>query len=83
MGELILEFQGGGKMDDEQKRFTAFLVHVLEPTSQEDFEQKINSLTDDDLKELYKQFKIKDEGIDQALYAKAGAKLQYLKRLKK
>ena len=54
MRQPTLKFQEGGAMNDEQRRFTAFLVKVLEPSSQDDFEKKINSLSEKQMKELYK-----------------------------
>lgn len=84
MRQPILKFQEGGAMNDEQRRFTAFLVKVLEPTSQDDFEKKINSLSETQMKELYKEFKTRDQGQDGALMAmRNGGVIDYIAKLNK
>lgn len=73
-------FQQGGQMNDEQKAFTAYLIKVLNPKDQKDFETKVSQLSEDDLKEFYKQFKTM-EG-NQISMAKLGAKLSYVQTLR-
>lgn len=73
-------FQQGGQMNEDQKAFTAYLIKVLNPKDQKDFEDKIAQLSEDDLKEFYKQFKTM-EG-NQISMAKLGAKLSYVQTLR-
>lgn len=77
---MISMFQQGGQMNDEQKAFTAYLIKVLNPKDQKDFETKVSQLSEDDLKEFYKQFKTM-EG-NQISMAKLGAKLSYVQTLR-
>lgn len=73
-------FQQGGQMNNEQKAFTAYLIKILNPKNQGDFENKIKQLSENDLKELYKQFKAM-EG-NQISMAKLGVKLNYIQSLR-
>lgn len=73
-------FQQGGQMNDEQKAFTAYLIKVLNPKDSADFEDKIAQLSENDLKEFYKQYKAM-EG-NQISMAKLGAKLSYVQTLR-
>lgn len=73
-------FQPGGQMNEEQKAFTAYLIKILNPKSQKDFENTIRQLSENDLKEFYKQFKAM-EG-NQISMAKLGAKLNYIQSLR-
>lgn len=73
-------FQQDGQMNEEQKAFTAYLIKILKPKDQRDFESKIAQLSEDDLKEYYKQFKTM-EG-NQISFAKIGAKLNYIQSLR-
>ena len=68
---MIYKFQQGGKMNEEQKAFTAYLIKVLNPKDQKDFENKIAQLSETDLKEYYKQFKTMEN--NQISIAKLGA----------
>ena len=77
---MIHIFQQGGQMNEEQKAFTAYLIKVLNPRNQKEFEDKIAQLSEDDLKEYYKQFKTM-EG-NQISFAKLGAKLNYIQSLR-
>lgn len=77
---MIYKFQQGGQMNEEQKAFTAYLIKVLNPRNQKEFEDKIAQLSEDDLKEYYKQFKTM-EG-NQISFAKLGAKLNYIQSLR-
>lgn len=77
---MIRIFQQGGQMNEEQKAFTAYLIKILNPKNQKEFEDKISQLSEDDLKEYYKQFKTM-EG-NQISFAKIGAKLNYIQSLR-
>lgn len=77
---MIYKFQQSGQMNEEQKAFTAYLIKVLNPRNQKEFEDKIAQLSEDDLKEYYKQFKTM-EG-NQISFAKLGAKLNYIQSLR-
>lgn len=77
---MIRIFQQGGQMNEEQKAFTAYLIKILNPKNQKEFEDKIAQLSEDDLKEYYKQFKTM-EG-NQISFAKLGAKLNYIQSLR-
>ena len=69
--------QQESSISDKQQRFTAFLIDKLKPKDTEEFEQIIQSYTEKELKELYKQF----QTMEGSLFAKMGAKLDYLTRL--
>lgn len=73
-------FQQGGQMSDEQKAFTAYLIKVLKPKDATDFENKIAQLSENDLKEFYKQYKAMEN--NQISMAKLGAKLGYIQTLR-
>lgn len=73
-------FQQGGQMNEEQKAFTAYLIKVLNPKDEADFENKVAQLSESDLKEFYKQYKAM-EG-NQISMAKLGAKLSYVQTLR-
>lgn len=73
-------FQQGGQMNDEQKAFTAYLIKVLNPKDEADFENKVAQLSENDLREFYKQYKAM-EG-NQISMAKLGAKLSYVQTLR-
>lgn len=77
---MISMFQQGGQMNEEQKAFTAYLIKILNPRDQKDFEDKIAQLSENDLKEFYKQYKAM-EG-NQISMAKLGAKLNYVQTLR-
>lgn len=65
---------------DEQKAFTAYLIKVLNPKDAADFENKVAQLSENELKEFYKQYKAM-EG-NQISMAKLGAKLSYVQTLR-
>lgn len=73
-------FQQGGQMNEEQQAFTAYLIKVLNPKDAADFENKVAQLSENDLKEFYKQYKAM-EG-NQISMAKLGAKLSYVQTLR-
>lgn len=73
-------FQQGGQMNEEQQAFTAYLIKVLNPKDAADFENKVAQLSENDLKEFYKQYKTM-EG-NQISMAKLGAKLSYVQTLR-
>lgn len=73
-------FQQGGRMNEEQKAFTAYLIKVLNPKDAADFENKVAQLSENELKEFYKQYKAM-EG-NQISMAKLGAKLSYVQTLR-
>lgn len=67
-------------MNEEQKAFTAYLIKVLNPKDAADFENKVAQLSENELKEFYKQYKAM-EG-NQISMAKLGAKLSYVQTLR-
>lgn len=73
-------FQQGGQMNEEQKAFTAYLIKALNPKDAADFENKVAQLSENELKEFYKQYKAM-EG-NQISMAKLGAKLSYVQTLR-
>lgn len=73
-------FQQGGQMNEEQKAFTAYLIKVLNPKDAADFENKVAQLSENELKEFYKQYKAM-EG-NQISMDKLGAKLSYVQTLR-
>lgn len=73
-------FQQGGQMNEEQQAFTAYLIKVLNPKDEVDFENKVAQLSENELKEFYKQYKAM-EG-NQISMAKLGAKLSYVQTLR-
>ena len=73
-------YQQGGQMNEEQKAFTAYLIKVLNPKDAADFENKVAQLSENELKEFYKQYKAM-EG-NQISMAKLGAKLSYVQTLR-
>ena len=73
-------FQQGGQMNEEQQAFTAYLIKVLNPKDEADFENKVAQLSENDLREFYKQYKAM-EG-NQISMAKLGAKLSYVQTLR-
>lgn len=73
-------FQQGGQINEEQKAFTAYLIKVLNPKDAADFENKVAQLSENELKEFYKQYKAM-EG-NQISMAKLGAKLSYVQTLR-
>ena len=77
---MIYKFQQGGQMNEEQKAFTAYLIKVLNPKDAADFENKVAQLSENDLREFYKQYKAM-EG-NQISMAKLGAKLSYVQTLR-
>lgn len=68
------------QVDAEQQAFTAYLIKVLNPSNQEDFEAKISRLSEDELKSYYKQFKTMET--NKISFAKLGSKLDYIKSLR-
>lgn len=67
-------------MNEEQQAFTAYLIKILQPTDEADFNKKIRNLSEDQLKEYYKQFK--EMETNKISFAKLGAKLNYMNSLK-
>lgn len=72
---MITKFQ-----NNEQELFSAYLVKLFDPKSKEDFEDKVSSMSEGDMKELYKQYKSMET--NQITVAKLGAKIDYLKSLR-
>lgn len=73
------KFQQGGQLDEDQQEFAAFLMKTLEAKDQADFENKMSQMSEDQVKELYKQYRTMKDGV--AMH-KLGAKIQYLQSLK-
>lgn len=69
----------GQAVNSEEKEFTAFLVNILQASDVEDFERKMSQISQDELKELYRQFKTdKQKKINKAM---DGAKLNLLEKI--
>lgn len=76
---MINKFQNGGAVNEEQQAFTAYLIKVLNPKDTIDFENKIQSMSEKEIGEFYKQFKSMEQSIT---LAKLGAKLSYIQELR-
>lgn len=77
---MINKFQQGGQMNEEQQAFTAYLIKVLNPKDQKDFEDMISKLSEIEIQEYYKQFKAMENNA--ISIAKLGTKLNYIQRLR-
>ena len=62
---------------DEHEAFSAYLISLFKPKDSKEFDNIIAKLSENEISDLYKQFKTM-EGIT---FAKMGAKLDYLQRL--
>lgn len=76
---MINKFQNGGAVNEEQQAFTAYLIKILNPKDTQDFEGRVQVMSEKEIGELYKQFKSMEQEIT---LAKLGAKLDYIKELR-
>lgn len=76
---MIIKFQQGGQMNDEQELFSAYLIKLFKPKSQQEFEDTVSKLSEQQINEIYKQFKSMEN--NQTVMAKMGAKINYISRL--
>lgn len=73
-------YQQGGKLEDPQKAFVAYLIQVSGAQSEQELNDFIQSLGEDGLKQQYQQFIQTMQNGTQS--AKNGAKLNYIKSLR-
>ena len=73
-------YQQGGKLEDGQKAFVAYLIQVSGAQSEQELNDFIQSLGEDGLKQQYQQFIQTMQNGTQS--AKNGAKLNYIKSLR-
>ena len=52
---MATKFQQGGQ--DDQELFSAYLIKLFKPKSQQEFEDTISKLSEREIKEIYKQYK--------------------------
>lgn len=76
---MVTKLQQGGQMNDEQELFSAYLIKLFKPKSQQEFEDTISKLSEQQISEIYKQFKSMEN--NQTIMAKMGAKIDYISRL--
>lgn len=75
---MINKLQNGGAVNEEQEAFTAYLIKIINPKDAKDFEDTLQKMSAEEIKELYKQFK----SMKQITLAKLGAKLNYIQELR-
>lgn len=73
-------YQQGGKLEDSQKAFVAYLIQVSGAQSEQELNDFIQSLGEEGLKQQYQQFVQTMQNGTQS--AKNGAKLNYIKSLR-
>lgn len=73
-------YQQGGKLEDSQKAFIAYLIQVSGAQSEQELNDFIQSLGEDGLKQQYQQFIQTMQNGTQS--AKNGVKLNYIKSLR-
>ena len=77
------KFQRGGKLDEKQKAFVAYLIEISGAKSESELNDYIQNLGEDGLQEQYKQFEqLMTQGTEQVSVAAKGAKLNYIKSLR-
>lgn len=74
------KLQQGGKLEDSQKAFVAYLIQVSGAQSEQELNDFIQSLGEEGLKQQYQQFVQTMQNGTQS--AKKGAKLNYIKSLR-
>lgn len=74
---MATKFQQGGQ--DDQELFSAYLIKLFKPESQQEFEDTISKLSEREINEIYKQYKSMEN--NQTIMAKMGAKINYISRL--
>ncbi len=79
-GKSIRPYKDGGKLEDGQKAFVAYLIQVSGAQSEQELNDFIQSLGEDGLKQQYQQFVQTMQNGTQS--AKKGAKLNYIKSLR-
>ena len=52
---MATKFQQGGQ--DDQELFSAYLIKLFKPKSQQEFEDTISKLSEREINEIYKQYK--------------------------
>lgn len=72
---MATKFQQGGQ-DDDQELFSAYLIKLFKPKSQQEFEDTISKLSEREINEIYKQYKSMEN--NQTIM---GAKINYISRL--
>lgn len=78
-----IKFQQGGKLDEKQKAFVAYLIEISGAKSESELNDYIQNLGEDGLQEQYKQFEqLMTQGTEQVSVAAKGAKLNYIKSLR-
>jgi len=77
------KFKQGGKLDEKQKAFVAYLIEISGAKSESELNQYIQELGEEGLQEQRKQFEqLMTQGIEQIQTAAKGAKLNYIKALR-
>lgn len=77
------KFKQGGKLDEKQKAFVAYLIEISGAKSESELNQYIQELGEEGLQEQRKQFEqLMTQGIEQTQTAAKGAKLNYIKALR-
>lgn len=77
------KFKQGGKLDEKQKAFVAYLIEISGAKSESELNQYIQELGEEGLQEQRKQFEqLMTQGTEQIQTAAKGAKLNYIKALK-
>nr|DAW84489.1 MAG TPA: hypothetical protein [Caudoviricetes sp.] len=74
--------QQGGKLDEKQKAFVAYLIEVSGAQSEDELNQFIQELGEEGLQEQYQNFEQSMQGSEQVSVAANGAKLNYIKTLR-
>lgn len=77
------KFKQGGKLDEKQKAFVAYLIEISGAKSESELNQYIQELGEEGLQEQRKQFEqLMTQGTEQIQTAAKGAKLNYIKALR-
>ena len=77
------KFKQGGKLDEKQKAFVAYLIEISGAKSESELNQYIQELGEEGLQEQRKQFEqLMTQGTEQIQTAAKGAKLNYIKVLR-
>lgn len=76
---MVTKLQQGGQVDKDEELFAAYLIKLFKPKSQQEFEDTVSKLSEQQISELYKQYKSMEN--NQTLMAKIGAKINYISRL--
>ena len=80
MHDQATKYANGGKLDDKQKAFVAYLIEVSGAQNEEELNQFVQELGEDGLQEQYQKFEeLMTQGTEQVPAAAKGAKLNYIK----